>query len=225
MSDLDRFVKHVQRERSIRIVKMLLLTNLLFFTKIDAQHSDGRETVAINRTTKTALLDGRCGNDEWEAATKINLPAEASIYLMHDEDYFYFCAAGKQEDYTILDVYIENSATGRLHKFHLSAQMGESILMNDGWERASEKWELQGYAGFWVPYSGLEDPENRINPLFARGTHRQMQISRKKFAGHTWKMMFGVGGIIQEGEGAQFFYPESASEEDNSTWGSFSFSR
>ncbi len=219
------FVRYMNKGRSRLIIIMLMLINGLFLCKVYAQGSDVSKPIMINSTEKAGLLDGRCGNDEWEAATKIDLPAGASIYLMHDDDYFYFCAAGKAGDYTILDLYVENTATGRLHKFHLSAQMGESVLMDNGWEPASEKWELRDYAGFWVPYNGLEDPDNRVNPLFARGTHRQMQISRKKFAGDTWKMMFGVGGIISNGEGAQFFFPETAKAEDNTSWSEFSFSR
>lgn len=180
-------------------------------------------TIAINPTNKTALLDGRCGNDEWEVATKIELAAGASIYLMYDKDYFYFCACGKAEDYTILDLYIEHPQTKQLHKFHLSAQMGEAIFIDNEWKPVSGKWELKDYAGFWVPYNGLADPEKRIDPKFVKGTHRQMQISRKKFEGTTWNMMFGVGGILHEGKGEQFFYPENAVANDISTWQKFLF--
>ncbi len=200
--------------------KLLLSSASLLFV---ATGTNASETIAINPTNKAALLDGRCGNDEWEAATKFELPAQASIYLMHDKESFYLCAKGKVEDYTVIDLYIEHAETGRLHKFHLSAQMGESVLTDNGWEEASRKWELKDYAGFWVPFSGLEDPENRKNPKFARGTHRQIQVLRKKFAGNTWNMMIGVS-VRHEGNGAQFFYPENAVDNDKSTWGKFSFS-
>lgn len=205
---------------------LLLLAFFIVSYNSFAQTSRNKvsESIAINLTDKTALLDGRCGNDEWEVATKIELPAGASIYLMYDNDYFYFCACGKVEDYTILDLYIEHPQTKRLHKFHLSAQMGESMLTGNEWKPVSAKWELKDYAGFWVPYNGLADPEKRIDPQFAKGTHRQMQISRKKFEGKTWNMMFGVGGILHEGEGAQFLYPENAVADDISTWQRFSFS-
>ena len=200
---------------------LLLSASLLFL----ATKASASETIAINPTSKPALLDGRCGADEWEAATKFELPAQASIYLMHDKDSFYICAKGKAEDYTVLDLYIEHAETGQLHHFHLSAQMGESVLTDEGWEPASEKWDLKDYAGFWVPFSGLEDPENRKDPNFERGTHRQVQVLRKKFAGNTWNMMFGVSAINHEGNsGAEFFYPEKAVADDKSTWGKFSFS-
>ena len=166
---------------------------------------------------------GRCGNDEWDTATKIELPAQASIYLMHDKDYFYLCAKGKTEDYTVLDLYIEHAETGHLHHFHLSAQMGERVHTDKGWGE-SGTWDLKDYAGFWVPYFGLEDPENRKGPKFATGTHRQIQVLRDKFAGDTWNMMIGVSAIRHEGKGAEFFYPEKAAEDDKSTWGKFSFS-
>lgn len=216
----------MKNKTGLLLLMFHILTHSSFAKQSDSitPKTTATEPIIIKSTSTAGLLDGRCGNDEWDAATKIKLPAGASIYLMHDKDYFYFCACGKVDDYTVLDLYIEHADTGRLHKFHLSAQMGESVLTEEGWKNESGKWNLIDYAGFWVPYSGLEDPENRIGPKFAKGTHRQMQISRKKFAGNTWNMMFGVGGIRHEGNGAQFFYPEKAVGEDKSTWRKFSFS-
>lgn len=201
------------------LLNPLLLSACISIVATEAKAS---EIIAINPTNKAALLDGHCGNDEWEAATKIELPAQASIYLMHDKDYFYLCAKGKAEDYTVLDLYIEHAETGYLHHFHLSAQMGERVRTDKGWGE-SATWELKDYAGFWVPYFGLEDPENNKGPKFARGTHRQLQVSRTKFAGNTWNMMIGVGAIRHEGAGAEFLYPEKAVDSDKSTWGKFSF--
>ena len=82
--------------------KLIILTIFLPINTAFAQETNG--TITINPTKKAGLLDGSCGNDEWEASTKIELPAGASIYLMHDKDYFYFCASGKAEDYTIQDL-------------------------------------------------------------------------------------------------------------------------
>ena len=201
------------------LLKPLLLIAGISIVATEAKASD---VISINPTSKAALLDGRCGNDEWESATKIDLPAQASIYLMHDNDYFYICAKGKSEDYTVLDLYIEHAETGNLHHFHLSAQMGERVRTDEGWGE-SATWDLKDYAGFWVPYFGLEGPENNNRPKFARGTHRQLQVSRTKFAGNTWNMMIGVGAIRHEGAGAEFRYPEEAVDSDESTWGRFSF--
>lgn len=202
------------------LLKTLLLSACISIVATEAKAS---ESIAINPTNKAALLDGRCGNDEWEAATKIELPAQASVYLMHDKEYFYLCAKGKAEDHTVLDLYIEHAGTGHLHHFHLSAQMGERVRTDKGWGE-SATWELKDYAGFWVPFFGLKDPQNSKGPKFARGTHRQIQVSRKKFAGNTWNMMIGVGAIRHEGKGAEFFYPKESVDSDKSTWGQFSFS-
>jgi len=102
--------------------------------------------------------------------------------------------------------------------------MGESVLIDNKWEGASEKWALKDYAGFWVPYSGLKDREKRQGPKFARGTHRQVQVSRNKFPGNSWNMMFGISAIRHEGKRAEFFYPEKAVDIDKSTWRKFLFS-
>lgn len=205
----------------MRTLKLLILTSILALNTGLTQEKD--EIITINPTNKAGLLDGSCGNDEWDAATKIDMPGQAAIYFMHDEDYFYFCASGKKDDYTVLDLYIENAETQRLHKFHLSAQMGEAIFTDNEWKPASGKWKLKDYAGFWVPFSGVQDEENNKNPTFEQGTDRQLQIARKKFPGNTWNMMVGVGAVRHEGEG-QLVYPKNALGDDKSTWGKFSFS-
>ena len=73
--------------------------------------------------------------------------------------------------------------------------MGESVLIDNKWEGASEKWALKDYAGFWVPYSGLKDREKRQGSKFARGTYRRVQVLRNKFPGYSWNMMFGVSAV------------------------------
>lgn len=207
------------------LMALLMMTNSAFARQSNGQAAEAKAngTITIKPTDKAGLLDGSCGNDEWEAATKVELAGGAAIYFMHDQDYFYFCASGKAEDYTVLDLYIESAETNRTHKYHLSAQMGESILTDEGWKSASGKWKLKDYAGFWVPYSGLEDVENRKGPIFEKGTHRQMQIARKKFEGNAWNMMIGLGAVSHEGEGP-INYPQHAKSDDKSTWAQFSFS-
>ncbi|NVJ70390.1 MAG: hypothetical protein HWE08_08560 [Alphaproteobacteria bacterium] len=201
--------------------KLALMSTIL---SVAVAHANAADHVSINATETTGLLDGRCGNDEWDAATQIELPAQAVVYVMQDEDSFYICAAAKPEDHTVLDLYIEHPETGNLHHFHLSAQMGEAIRTDEGWSK-SGTWNLKDYAGFWVPYFGLEDPESRARPKFARGTHRQMQIRRTKFPGDSWKMMVGLSAIWDEGKRVELFYPETAMDTDTATWGTFSFSK
>lgn len=203
--------------------KLLLVGATLSFAGIAGPEARAKEAIAINPTSESALLDGRCGGDEWDAATKIDLPAQASLLLMHDAENFYICAKAKPEDYTVLDLYIEQPQTGHLHHFHLSAQMGERVRTEEGWG-ASATWELQDYAGFWVPFYGVEEREEGEVPIFKRGTHRQVQVMRKKFPGNSWTMMVGVSSVRHEGQSLQMFYPEKATAEDKSTWGKFSFS-
>ncbi len=200
------------------LLKALLLSTVLSGFICDVVASPG---IAIKPSNKTVLLDGYCGNDEWQSATEIALPAQAYIYLMYDEDYLYICAKGKAEDITVLDLYIKGSEGGLPHKYHLSAQMGEKVLSDRGWETTSKEFGFNDYAGFWVPYAGLEDQENRKNPKFSRGTHRQVQISRKKFPGKVLHMMFGVSAIKHNDEWAEFFFPEEAVADEFSTWGTF----
>ena len=199
---------------------LLLLSTTLLFNVADANAS---ETIAIKQTNKAPLLDGSCGKDEWQAATQIELPAQVSVFLMHDQDSLFVCAKGKAEDHTVIDLYIEHAETGHLHNLHASAQLGERLLTDKEWSE-SEFWNLEGWGGFWVPYAGNEETEDGMRTKFLKGSHREIQVLRKKFAGNTWSMMIGVSAVNHEGKyGAEFFYPEGAVDTDKSTWEKFSF--
>lgn len=188
-----------------------------------AEESSAPAVITINPTVESPLFDGRCGDDEWRAATRIDLPAQASIRLMHDGGSLYVCAQGKAEDYVVIDLYIEHASTGHLHNLHASAQLGERLLTDEAWSE-SEFWALEGWSGFWVPYAGNEETENGIRPRFLRGSHREIQVLRTKFAGTTWRMMIGVSAIHEDGESRGFVYPENAVDTDASTWLDFRFS-
>ena len=199
---------------------LLLLSATLLFAAADANAS---ETIAIKQTNTAPLFDCRWGKDEWQAATKIELPAQVSIYLMHDKDSLFVCAKGKAEDYTVIDLYIEHAETGHLHNLHASAQLGERLLTDKEWSE-SEFWNLEDWGGFWVPYAGNEETEDGKRTKFLKGSHREIQVLRKKFAANTWNMMIGVSAVNHEGKyGAEFFYPEGAVDTDKSTWEKFSF--
>lgn len=109
---------------------LLVLSATLLFAAVDSYAS---ETITINHTKKAPLFDGRCGKDEWQTSTKIELPAQVSVYLMHDVDSLFVCAKGEAEDYTVIDLYIEHDATGHLHNLHASAQLGERLLTDKDW--------------------------------------------------------------------------------------------
>lgn len=180
------------------------------------------ESVSLNSTKEAALLDGRCGGDEWEAATKIDLPQRASILLMYDQNSLFICAKHDDGALTVLDLYVEHGETGDLHHFHLSAQMGEQVYSDGEWSE-SATWELKDYAGFWVPYFGSEETEDGIRPKFHRSSDRQVQILRRKFHGDTWNMMFALS-ISRDGEWVESRYPANALDTDPSTWSRISFS-
>lgn len=132
---------------------------------------------------------------------------------------------GKAEDYTVIDLYIEHAETGLLHNLHASAQLGERLLTVKEWSKP-EYWNLEDWGGFWVPYAGSEEAEDGNRTKFLEGSHREIQVLRRKFTGDTWNMMIAVSAINHEGKyGAEFFYPKSAVDTDKSTWKKFSFSK
>jgi len=200
--------------------KLLLLCASL---SLVATETNASEVIAINSTNKAPLFDGRCDKEEWQSATKFELPAQTSVYLMHDKYSLYVCAKGKAEDYTVIDIYIENAETGHLHRLHASAQLGERLFNGKEWSEP-ERWNLKDWGGFWVPYAGIDESEDGKRPKFLKGSHREMQVLRKKFVGETWNIMIGVSGIYHEKSSTTFSYPEKAADTDKSTWAKFSFS-
>ena len=191
---------------------------------LTATQATASEVITINATNKAPLFDGRCDQDEWKSATKFELPAQTSVYLMHDNDSLYVCAKGKAEDYAVIDIYVEHDKTGYLHNLHASAQLGERIFKGKEWSK-SDRWNLKHWSGFWVPYAGRVESEDGLKPKFLKGTHREMQILRKKFSGDTWNIMISVSGVYQNEKSTSFSYPDKAVDTDKSTWATFSFSK
>ena len=210
-------------------ITLLTIALSLVATEGNASESNASELnaskiITINATNKAPLFDGRCDKDEWQSATKFELPAQTSVYLMHDKHSLYVCAKGKAEDYAVIDIYVENAKTGYLHKLHASAQLGERIFNGKEWSKP-DRWNLKDWSGFWVPYAGRVESEDGLKPKFLKGTHREMQILRKKFVGDTWNIMIGVSGIYHNEESTTFTYPEKSVDTDTSTWAKFSFSK
>lgn len=76
-----------------------------------------------------------------------------------------------------------------------------------------------------MPYAGDEETEDGKRPRFLEGSHREIQILKRKFPGDTWTMMIGVSAVhFEDSYGGEFFYPQGAVDTDPSTWGSFTFS-
>ncbi|MFC3094535.1 hypothetical protein DRW07_13400 [Alteromonas sediminis] len=199
-------------------------TKILFaFFLITTGGVHANEVKTVNFTQSSPLLDGRCEAQEWQYAIKSNLAANTGVYLMHNDESIFVCATGKAEDYTVLDIYIEDPKTGLLHNLHASAQLSEKVMKGNEWESVGQ-WELHQWSGFWVPYAGQEGDENRKRPIFLKGKDREIRILKEKFSGNSWNMMFGLGGVKQDGEfGPTILYPEGGVSTDSSTWMTFSF--
>jgi hypothetical protein len=212
----------------IKLLNPFILSTCALFAAAGVNATEAEasthKNISIKQTNKSPLFDGHCGNEEWQAATRIELPADILVLLMHDQDSLFVCAKGKAEDYTVIDLYIEHAKTGHLHNLHASAQLGERLMTDQAWSE-SEFWNLDGWGGFWVPYAGNEETEEGNRTRFLKGSHREIQVLRKKFTGNAWNMMVRVSAINHEGKyGAEFTFPEQASDHDASTWARFLFS-
>ena len=186
-----------------------------------ALSASASEPISVNATQMPVLLDGRCGGDEWDAATIIELPAHLSLFLMHDKHSVYLCAKSAFDDPMALDLYIEHPRTGHRHQFHLSAQMSERIHTNAG-VGDPNTWELKDWTGFWTPFYGLEESEDGQRVNFYRKSNKQVQILRKKFPSETWNIMVRIG-VRHLGERSTVSYPLQAQDQDPTSWGAFSF--
>ncbi|MCK7592940.1 hypothetical protein [Pseudomarimonas salicorniae] len=182
------------------------------------------ESLPIGATSVAPLFDGRCDQEEWRPATVIDLPAGVSLRFMHDRHSLFVCAEGKAQDHTVIDIYIEDAATGRLHNLHASAQLGERVFNGDSWSE-SEFWNNRDWGGFWVPYAGQEETDSGPRTQFLKGSHREIQILRRRFAGESWNLMVVIGAVFREdGSAVRLSFPDDGVATDASTWRRIAFS-
>jgi len=223
LQNLSRMILSTTILLPIVVLLLVVVTEVVASEEI-ATKDNALDVITINATNKAPLFDGRCDEDEWKSAKKFELPAQTFIYLMHDKHSLYVCAKGKAEDYAVIDIYVKHAKTGYLHNLHASAQLGERIFKGKQWSK-SERWNLKDWSGFWVPYAGRVEAEDGLRPKFLKGSHREMQILRKKFPSDTWNMMISISGVYQGKDSSAFSYPEKAVDTDGSTWAKFSFSK
>lgn len=202
--------------------KQLMLSSALALAALSTSAAD---KISINVTTSPPLFDGRCDSAEWQPAIQLELPAGVSVRLMHDDDSLYVCAMGKPQDFTVIDLYIEHGQTGQIYNLHASAQLFERVYADESWSE-TRFWNQQDWSAFWVPYAGEEETEKGPRTRFLKGSHREVQVLRRKFPAGSWKMMIGISAVEHEGSfSADLTFPAEAVDTDPSTWAEFSFSR
>ncbi|MEE4193227.1 MAG: hypothetical protein V2I66_16735 [Halieaceae bacterium] len=204
------------------LYQLLILSSAL---TLAANSANAADKISINATTSPPLFDGRCDSAEWQPAIQLELPAGVSVKLMHDTNSLYVCAMGKAQDYTVIDLYIEHGQTRQIYNLHASAQLFERVHLDENWSDTSF-WNQKDWSAFWVPYAGEEETEKGPRTRFLKGSHREVQVLRRKFPGESWKMMIGISAVEHEGSfGEDFKFPAEAVDTDPSTWAEFSFSR
>ena len=91
----------------INKIILIITTSVLAGLSI-APNVNAAEPFTIKSTNRSPLFDGQCDEDEWRTATKIELPTQIYLYIMHNRESLFVCAKGKPEDYTTIDLFIEH---------------------------------------------------------------------------------------------------------------------
>lgn len=203
-------------------IKKITVLSLAMFTQAMCFSAQASDIISIPLTKSTPLLDGICHENEWQSSYSVELSDEVQLSLLQTEKYIYVCAKGKNEDYTALDIYLNDVKKNTIRNLHISAQLGEREYSNGKWS-AMLWWNQQGWTAFWVPFSGFKEENGIRKPSFLRGSNREVKFSKTILNSNKFLATLILSSVTVNGKLNQSIsFPLDSVPEDSSTWANFS---
>jgi uncharacterized protein (TIGR02246 family) len=184
-------------------VRISFVLPLLFFI---ASGAPAQNTIKIPQG-KPALVDGKCGAEEWKDAAELIISDNYKLYFKRTDDYVFVCVKPARETRFIVDLYL-SPVKGELYTLHASAKLGERAMEGGKWKEWTDDWNWWDVNGWWA---------NTLRPLdfekktFLPSRAIEFQIGRERFGGNRWRMMFQIsdGSLV---------YPMNADNLNRETW-------
>lgn len=155
------------------------------------------------------MVDGNLEQAEWDDALVTDIPELMRVRVKQSDQYVYLAVELENRDDGVLDLYLSPSA-GSVYDLHASAKLGERRLTGHVWPA----WEWWNNAGWVANTSRVESFEK---PSFLPTRTREFQISRSRFPGHEWKIMFEVTTPAKP-ERKISSYPSGSKSTDPTGW-------
>ncbi len=159
------------------------------------------------------MIDGKLTPGEWDDAAQFLLGNLARVYVQQSHDYVWLAVECLTCDMFALDFYVQ-PADGSLYDLHSSAKIGERKFQGNSWPEPWTWWNNEGWTANW---SRVDSFEQRT---FMPQRFREYQISRQRFAGETWRVMFELQ-LPAEPNWQTFAFPEGARNNSSQHWMSF----
>lgn len=163
------------------------------------------------------LLDARCEEAAWSAATKTDAGGGVTLLAMADATYVYLCWTMPPDSLGTLDLYVE-AQDGTQTDLHVSAQTGERTRGADGWPDWAGFNNHVGWYGPPVAFDGMKTTASgKTIPDFRPSAARELQIERARFGEGPWKILFQVRSLGADGAGS-VDYPAGATLDHSAGW-------
>ena len=155
------------------------------------------------------LLDGKFSAEEWKDAAEVSAPSGIKFYFKQAGDYVLICVRYTKETLGAVDVYLA-PAGKTLYTLHASAKLGERTLQGETWKEWTVDWPWWQISGWYA--SVLKSTNSRTNPFLADQA-KEFQISRQRFGGRQWQVMFDIGSPPDA-----TVFPNNADKLKTETW-------
>jgi hypothetical protein len=169
-----------------------------------------QQGITVPKGDHLVMIDGKLTPGEWDDAAQFSLGDKAHLYVKQSRGYVWMaveCLAG--DDFTV-DLYLQ-PADGLLYDLHSSAKIGERKLHGASWSDQWTWWNNDRWVANWSRVDSFE--KRRFLPQKVR----EYQISRARFTGKTWRVMFELM-LPAEPKWQTFAFPEDAKSTTTEHW-------
>lgn len=184
----------------------LIFVLIMFWVSVAA----AQHTIRVPTSNRTVMIDGKLSPNEWSDAARFRLGNLADVYVKQSRGFVWLAVERLNGNDFALDLYIQ-PGDGAIYDLHSSAKLGERMLQGTSWSDEWKWWNNEGWIANWSRVSSFEQR------TFLPEKIREYQISRGRFAGDTWRIMFSLMLPAQPQWGT-FSFPESAKSTSTEHW-------
>ena len=157
---------------------------------------------------RPVIVDGKLDSGKWDDATVRELPGLAKVRIKQCDQYVFLAITLNSGDGAV-DLYLSPSAS-EVYDLHASAKLGERKLRNGVWP-AWNWWNNPGCV------ANTSRAESFQRGSFLPTATREYQISKTRFPGRSWKVMFGVA-VPGQPNWSTDRYPSGATPTNTDAW-------
>lgn len=175
-----------------------------------SQFAAGQQVIAVPKAKRVVMIDGKLAPGEWGDATEFPLGNLAHVFVKQSDGYIWLAAERVAGEDFALDFYLQ-PADGSLYDLHSSAKLGERRLQDSAWPDRWTWWNNDHWVANWSRVDSFQPPR------FLPQKVREYQISRERFPGKTWRVMFELL-LPAEPEWQTVRFPQEAKNTSTEHW-------